>query len=497
MFPDTTATSVNQPQARVGAGPATDWRLTVLFMGFGLVLFLVTIGLINIHAVFPYQDVFVLGSFALIAAGAGSAIAISLKLPLIGQTMTAGGVFAGVIGLFWVFGPSQPKEAIGYIEVPNDRMQLSVRTKNGPLFTRRGDKITHSVMVTATDVQGGMENFMIVLADTREIVISCIPMHILQDALRSNNPFNLVVVSGDQKGSSAPAHQEGSDFQVRVGNDPKQVAYGKPIYTFEDCRDSSNASHPAMVLPPPALSSAAPTGEARRPAQDPNPASLPAVTEPAVPATPASTIAEPVRQLRAPDLDQRITARNALTDVLTSNTSRFASVVQRWDVAASSYDEDLGFLSSWLPLLRRSDSTAEQALGSALSQAQSTYLTALLAHPDRTLRLAAKETLGWLIKPTEANFNIAEATKFIKPLQQALAGNLPALQALQAKAPTERLRTRSFFLWDVLDTMQDKLCGWPEAARRSMADTLARIPPSDLGPNGTNLLTSIQSSCSI
>ena len=174
--------------------------------------------------------------------------------------------------------------------------------------------------------------------------------------------------------------------------------------------------------------------------------------------TSSPTIGQAVNQLRSGDLAERLVARDALTQALTSQNA-FSTAAAAWHVRNSNYDDDLGLLSAWLGQLRRTGDAGKEAAASlliALNGEQASYLVALFTHPDRSLRLAAKETTGWLLQGRTHSRSLP-LEKLLDPLRSLLSGSMHT-SFVRQKTNNSPPPLRNYVVYDVVDALHKPWC---------------------------------------
>jgi hypothetical protein len=447
-------------------------------MGLGTLLIMTAVGCSVAGLQFLWGKWIMACGIGLLCGGTASRIAVSLKLPMIGQTVTLGGTFGAVFLLLTQVPDPQSALGRGSIQLRPGLQDVVLRTGHTPLYFRREDDRTIEFLVTPEELQAKYWHISLSIVDgqiRRPKFINCLPREILAGTMKK--PINLVLRqvpkrNGDGSNDLVFGIEEESHPGPVLGVPDEAAICGSQDDGVEHTNanvtpsDESHKSQPLESIIP--VSAKAPGSEEKKP----------------------DLADDGTRALHSASLDQRLLATSTIGSAVSASNDAIVRTVNTWNVSSSDYDDDLGRLLGWLKALRRTeqDPSGAKDLLIALTPAQCSYLIALLANQDRPLRLAARETVGWLLL---ASAGTTVSNKLLVPVMEGLRGPTPSVKQIEEKYQTPS-RSRPFFVYHLVDVQLDPWCRYTEEQRRQMLQILTQIPATDIRNEGAGKISELR-----
>jgi hypothetical protein len=402
-----------------------------------------------------------------------------MNLPIVGQALTAGGLLAGIVLLGWrIPDPDQP-HVVGVIHAPADKSRVVLETSKTIVYSRPLNLNVTSFLLFQ-DEAAEASYFTITISHQDgasagtgqpyggEYTLHCVPIRFLRQMFDSKEKETEFFIVPFQR--TLDTSEKVTDYEIRT---PDGKLSFQAENRREDCVETTGRS--TAKLPASGVTSVA-------------------VPAPPLPTAPAD-IGQAVNQLRSGDLAERLVARDTLTQALTSQNA-FSAAANGWRILTSTYDDDIGLLTAWLGQLRRTGEAGKEATTSvlvALSTDQGSYLVALFTHPDRSLRLAAKETVGWLLQNGTSN-RPAPIEKILDPLRLLISGTLNT-SIVRQKTNNSIPPLRTYVVYDAVDILQRPWCTLPPGQRQRTQAIFDVMSLNDVGPRAAEKLAAMKAAC--
>ncbi len=411
---------------------------------------------------------------ALICGGTLSRVAVGLKFPAIGQNVTLGGTFAIAFLLMTYVPPPGGNIGRANIQVISDLQDLKIRTGHTPIYVRRTSDRMAEFLVTSEEVSSPDWEIVMRVQDgatIHEQGIYCLPNNLLSLIYKSSTAINFTIEFVE---FSNPSGSTDKIPKIRLSSDPAH-------FGSSDVKASCGTSLTSTSVRP------------RTPSPDPAAplSNIPPQTNPTAASTTGLTDG-----LRSPNLDRRLNAIDALGQQIEASPSAIVGMLRSWRVDTSSFDEDVGQVSSWLGPLRstQQDSAVSNKILDSLTPPQASFLVALIASNDRSTRLAAREAVGWLLR---SQGNKDALNKLLSPIANSLKGNTAAISSMAIKSHSEP-QPRRYYLYNLIDVQVDAWCGFSETQKKKMLQTIEEVHPSDYGDQTAKKIDDLrQRTCSL
>lgn len=337
--------------------------LLIISLSAGFLLIGVGVGVKYLDPLFQFRGFVIACGIAAVFAGIGSTASVQYQ----GWTATGAAGIAILLfrlmdtdpslPVFFVKGQVSGTEKFSALQIRGSKTFLTGRnSKNEPFqFVAFPEDLDSERLVVLGEVQ--------IKEEIRDIVIGCIPVAVVKNALSSTRRAELELVPSESRDEWRLQDKDGNPYGEFGKSTCRAAPGGRPQL------QEKKAGHLDWLISP---AYAQPDFSTRR-------------------------ASELIDALNSDSLSERNRAREELARIASGES--LSAIAKAWNIETSSYRTDLGIVFSWVNAIRRDRAVAPRIL-MALSPAQVEYLVLLTGYPDKTVRLNAVEVLSWFLQST-------------------------------------------------------------------------------------------------